>query len=140
VQTVAPRAGVIANFGMQTGEYIIAGAPLFSLIDDAHIWVEANFKETDLTYLQPGQPATIEIDSFPNQNWQGRVASITPGTGSEFSLLPAQNSTGNWVKVVQRITVKLEIDPATTPASLRAGMSAVVKVDTGHVRQLSSLL
>ncbi len=140
VQTVAPRAGVIANFGVQTGEYIIAGAPLFSLIDDAHIWVEANFKETDLTYLQPGQPATIEIDSFPNQNWQGRVASITPGTGSEFSLLPAQNSTGNWVKVVQRVTVKLEIDPATTAASLRAGMSAVVKVDTGHVRQLSSLL
>lgn len=146
VRTVAPSSGVVANFSIHKGEYIIAGAPLFSLVDDSHIWVEANFKETDLTHLQVGQPATIEVDSYPDQQWQGRVASITPGTGSEFSLLPAQNSTGNWVKVVQRITVNLTIDPMvsssatsspkTSGVALTTGMSALVKVDTGHSRQL----
>jgi len=155
VRIVAPSSGVVANFSIHKGEYIIAGAPLFSLVDDSYIWVEANFKETDLTHLQVGQPATIEVDAYPNQQWQGHVSSITPGTGSEFSLLPAQNSTGNWVKVVQRITVNLAIDTASdsiasgsiasgssTPSSsisgiaLTAGMSALVKVDTGHSRQL----
>jgi len=136
VTTVAPSSGVVANFSIQKGEYIIAGAPLFSLIDDSHIWIEANFKETDLTHLQPGQPATIKVDTFPDQQWQGKVTSITPGTGAEFSLLPAQNSTGNWVKVVQRITVKLELDPSEIPQALTAGMSALVSVDTGHIRQL----
>ena len=138
VRTVAPSSGVVANFSIRKGEYIIAGAPLFSLVDDSYIWVEANFKETDLTHLQVGQPATIKVDSYPDQQWQGHVASITPGTGSEFSLLPAQNSTGNWVKVVQRITVNLAIDPLTSDSSigLTAGMSALVKVDTGHSRQM----
>jgi membrane fusion protein (multidrug efflux system) len=138
VRTVAPSSGVVANFSIRKGEYIIAGAPLFSLVDDSYIWVEANFKETDLTHLQVGQPATIKVDSYPDQQWQGHVASITPGTGSEFSLLPAQNSTANWVKVVQRITVNLAIDPLTSDSSigLTAGMSALVKVDTGHSRQM----
>ena len=138
VRTVAPSSGVVANFSIHKGEYIIAGAPLFSLVDDSYIWVEANFKETDLTHLQVGQLATINVDSYPDQQWQGHVASITPGTGSEFSLLPAQNSTGNWVKVVQRITVNLAIDPLTSgaPIGLTAGMSALVKVDTGHRRQM----
>tara|TARA_B110000902_G_scaffold198003_1_gene224680 strand:+ start:650 stop:1678 length:1029 start_codon:yes stop_codon:yes gene_type:complete len=138
VRTVAPSSGVVANFSIRKGEYIIAGAPLFSLVDDSYIWVEANFKETDLTHLQVGQPATIKVDSYPDQQWQGHVASIAPGTGSEFSLLPAQNSTGNWVKVVQRITVNLAIDPLTSDSSigLTAGMSALVKVDTGHSRQM----
>jgi len=138
VRTVAPSSGVVANFSIQKGEYIIAGAPLFSLVDDSYIWVEANFKETDLTNLQVGQSATINVDSYPDHQWLGRVASITPGTGSEFSLLPAQNSTGNWVKVVQRITVNLAIDPLISDASigLTTGMSARVKVDTGHSRQL----
>jgi|TARA_B110000967_G_scaffold122933_1_gene125425 membrane fusion protein (multidrug efflux system) len=138
VRTVAPSSGVVANFSIRKGEYIIAGAPLFSLVDDSYIWVEANFKETDLTHLQVGQPATIKVDSYPDQQWQGHVASITPGTGSEFSLLPAQNSTGNWVKVVQRITVNMAIDPLTSDSSigLTGGMSALVKVDTGHSRQM----
>ena len=138
VRTVAPSSGVVANFSIRKGEYIIAGAPLFSLVDDSYIWVEANFKETDLTNLQVGQPATIKVDSYPDQQWQGHVASITPGTGSVFSLLPAQNSTGNWVKVVQRISVNLAIDPLTSDSSsgLTAGMSALVKVDTGHSRQM----
>ncbi|UVW35492.1 HlyD family secretion protein [SAR92 clade bacterium H455] len=138
VHIVAPSSGVVANFSIQKGEYIIAGAPLFSLVDDSYIWVEANFKETDLTHLQVGQMATINVDSYPDHQWLGRVASITPGTGSEFSLLPAQNSTGNWVKVVQRITVNLAIDPliSDAPIGLTTGMSARVKVDTGHSRQL----
>ena len=92
VHIVAPSSGVVANFSIQKGAYIIAGAPLFSLVDDSYIWVEANFKETDLTHLQVGQTATINVDSYPDHQWLGRVASITPGTGSEFSLLPAQNS------------------------------------------------
>ena len=138
VHIVAPSSGVVANFSIQKGAYIIAGAPLFRLVDDSYIWVEANFKETDLTHLQVGQTATINVDSYPDHQWLGRVASITPGTGSEFSLLPAQNSTGNWVKVVQRITVNLAIDPliSDAPIGLTTGMSARVKVDTGHSRQL----
>ena len=136
IETVAPSSGIVANLELQKGAYIIAGAPLFSLIDDSRIWVEANFKETDLTNMANGQTATIKIDSFPGIKWQGTVSSITPGTGSEFSLLPAQNSTGNWVKVVQRVTVKLDLVPSATPVALTAGMSAIVNVDTEYRRQL----
>ena len=136
IEIIAPSSGVIANLNMQKGEYIIAGAPLFSLVDNGNIWVEANFKETDLTHLRAGQAATITVDSYPNLKWQAIVASITPGTGSEFSLLPAQNSSGNWVKVVQRVNVKLTIDQAIAPTALTPGMSALVSVDTEHRRQL----
>ena len=136
IEIIAPSSGVIANLNMQKGEYIIAGAPLFSLVDNGNIWVEANFKETDLTHLRAGQAATITVDSYPDLKWQAIVASITPGTGSEFSLLPAQNSSGNWVKVVQRVNVKLTIDQAIAPTVLTPGMSALVSVDTEHRRQL----
>jgi len=136
IEIIAPSSGVIANLNMQKGEYIIAGAPLFSLVDNGNIWVEANFKETDLTHLRAGQVATISVDTYPDLKWQAIVASITPGTGSEFSLLPAQNSSGNWVKVVQRVNVKLTIDQAIAPTALTPGMSALVSVDTEHRRQL----
>jgi membrane fusion protein (multidrug efflux system) len=136
IEIIAPSSGVIANLNMQKGEYIIAGAPLFSLVDNGNIWVEANFKETDLTHLRAGQAATITVDSYPDLKWQAIVASITPGTGSEFSLLPAQNSSGNWVKVVQRVNVKLTIDQSIAPTALTPGMSALVSVDTEHRRQL----
>ena len=136
IEIIAPSSGVIANLNMQKGEYIIAGAPLFSLVDNGNIWVEANFKETDLTHLRAGQVATITVDTYPDLKWQAIVASITPGTGSEFSLLPAQNSSGNWVKVVQRVNVKLTIDQAIAPTALTPGMSALVSVDTEHRRQL----
>ena len=136
IEITAPSSGVVANLNMQKGEYIIAGAPLFSLVDNGNIWVEANFKETDLTHLRAGQAATITVDSYPDLKWQAIVASITPGTGSEFSLLPAQNSSGNWVKVVQRVNVKLTIDQAIAPTALTPGMSALVSVDTEHRRQL----
>ena len=129
VQTLAPSTGIVANFNIQLGQYIIAGSPLYSLVDSSHIWVEANFKETDLTYLREGQSAEITVDSYPDLQWQGVISSIAPGTGSEFSLLPAQNSTGNWVKVVQRIMVKLDINANTNTAPLAAGMSAEVTVD-----------
>jgi membrane fusion protein, multidrug efflux system len=131
----APIAGVLANFDVKTGEIVNASVPLFSLVDDSRVWVEANFKETDLTWLREGQDATIEVDTYPGLEWHGKVAAITPGTGSEFSLLPAQNSSGNWVKVVQRIAVTLEMEPLRDAPQLRAGMSAVVSVDTHHERK-----
>jgi len=136
-ETYAPSDGIIANLDMRPGEYLAAGVPLFSIVDDRRVWVEANFKETDLTWLREGQSAVVEVDTYPGIEWRAQVRSINPGTGSEFSLLPAQNSSGNWVKVVQRIAVKLELEPATdNEAELRAGMSAVVEVDTGHQRRL----
>lgn len=136
-RTHAPSNGVVARLEVRPGEYVAAGVPLFSIVDDSHLWVEANFKETDLTWLREGQDAVVKVDTFPGREWRARVLSINPGTGSEFSLLPAQNSSGNWVKVVQRIAVKLELDAAgASDAALRAGMSTVVEVDTGHSRRL----
>jgi membrane fusion protein (multidrug efflux system) len=136
VDVYAPVSGILANFNVKIGEVVAASVPLFTLVDTSHLWVEANFKETDLTWMRVGQPATIDVDAYPDLHWQGVVASVTPGTGSEFSLLPAQNSSGNWVKVVQRITVKLEMEPLPNAPELAAGMSAHVEVDTGHKREL----
>lgn len=138
VEVYAPADGVLAHFETKVGEVVAASVPLFSLVNDNSIWVEANYKETDLTYLRVGQEATITVDAYPGQVWQGKVEAITAGTGSEFSLLPAQNSSGNWVKVVQRVTVKLAMDPRSdNNAPLpTAGMSAYVEVDTGHQRHL----
>ncbi len=135
IELRAPASGVLANFDVKPGEVVNASVPLFSIVDDSTVWVEANFKETDLTYLREGQDATIEVDTYPGLEWHGKVVSITPGTGSEFSLLPAQNSSGNWVKVVQRISVTLEMEPLSNAPTLRAGMSAVVSVDTHHERK-----
>ncbi len=135
IELRAPGSGVLANFDVKVGEIVNASVPLFSLVDDSHVWVEANFKETDLTWLREGQDATIEVDTYPGLEWHGKVVSITPGTGSEFSLLPAQNSSGNWVKVVQRIAVTLDMEPIPNAPALRAGMSAFVSVDTHHERK-----
>jgi len=138
VEIYAPTDGVLANFEVKVGEVVAGGVPLFNVVNDERIWIEANYKETDLTYLRVGQPATISIDAYPDVTWKGQVEAITAGTGSEFSLLPAQNSSGNWVKVVQRVTVKIALEPlsqADVPKPT-AGMSAVVGVDTGHQRQL----
>lgn len=135
----APTAGVLANLTTSVGENVLTGAPLMSLIDSNSIWLTANFKETDLTYLRVGQPLSIKVDAYPNQEWQGHVAAITPATGAEFSLLPAQNSSGNWVKVVQRVPVTLLFDNYAGNPILASGMSAEVSVDTGHQRSLPSL-
>jgi len=126
----APVDGVVGTHDLQAGEYLNAGQVAMPLVASNPVWVEANFKETDLAKLRIGQPARVSVDSYPGVEWSARVASISPGAGSEFSVLPAQNATGNWVKVVQRIPVRLELVARDThPQVLRAGMSAEVKVD-----------
>jgi membrane fusion protein (multidrug efflux system) len=132
----APSDGIAVNVSVHPGEYVMAGAQLFSLVDDRSIWLEANFKETDLTWVRPGQAVKVKIDAFPDQEWEAHVDGITPATGAEFSLLPAQNSSGNWIKVVQRIQVNISLDNATHELPLSAGMSAVVDIDTGRQRTL----
>ena len=129
----APVDGVVTKVEqIQVGDYIQTGAPLFALVSDRNIWVEANFKETDLTYVRPGQKASFTIDTYPGRNFTAVVESVSPGTGSSFSLLPPENSSGNWVKVVQRLPVRLSITDPPADVSLNAGMSAVVSVDTGR--------
>lgn len=126
----APVDGIVANHDLQAGEYLALGQSALPLVATGHMWVEANFKETDLDRLRVGQPANVEVDGYPGRRWKARVASISPASGSEFSVLPPQNATGNWVKVVQRIPVRLEFEGSPEDAPpLRAGMSAEVDVD-----------
>jgi len=103
------------------------------------VWVDANLKETDLTHVKPGDRADVYVDTYPGRSWSGTVESISPGSGSEFSILPAQNASGNWVKVVQRIPVRVRVDRKPGDPILRAGMSVVVEIDTGHRRSLLEL-
>jgi membrane fusion protein (multidrug efflux system) len=127
----APMDGVIGKTTLQPGDFLTMGQAAMPLIATT-LWVDANFKETDLTHVSVGQDATIEVDTFPGKKWEARVASISPASGAEFSVLPAQNATGNWVKIVQRIPVRLAIEePNHDGMILRAGMSAVVEIDTG---------
>ena len=127
----APVDGVIGTHDLQVGEFLNVGQTAMPLVAADPLWIEANFKETELAKMQVGQAATIEVDSYPGVKWKAHVASIAPASGAEFSVLPAQNATGNWVKIVQRIPVRLELDGADRddPPVLRAGMSAEVKVD-----------
>ena len=127
----APVDGVIGTHDLQVGEFLNVGQTAMPLVAADPVWIEANFKETELAKMQVGQAATIEVDSYPGVKWKAHVASIAPASGAEFSVLPAQNATGNWVKIVQRIPVRLELDGADRddPPVLRAGMSAEVKVD-----------
>lgn len=131
----APMDGIVSKVDqLQVGEYINAATPVFSLISNNIVWVEANFKETELAYMHPGQKTTIEIDAYPDRTFQGSVESLSSGTGSSFSLLPPENATGNWVKVVQRLPVRIIIDDLDPKQPLHSGLSAVVKVDTHHSR------
>ena len=114
--------------------------PVFSLVGVKDIWIEANLKETELTYVREGQSATITVDAYPDAEWKARVSSIAPATGAEFSILPPQNATGNWVKVVQRIPVRLQVVGSESGPPLRAGMSVVVTIDTLHKRVLPSFV
>ena len=125
----APIGGIIGEHDLQPGEYLSVGQSAMPLVASDPVWIEANFKETDLTRMRVGQSADVRVDSYPGKHWQARIASISPSSGAEFSVLPPQNATGNWVKVVQRIPVKLELTehPADAPV-LRAGMSAEVSV------------
>lgn len=137
---LAPIPGIVTNVdALQVGEYLPAGQAAFSLVSSADVWVEANPKESDLTYLKPGAVATITIDAYPGREWRGTVTSLAPATGAEFSVLPPQNATGNWVKVVQRVPIRLKVEMPTDAPPLRTGMSAYVEIDTGHHRQIADL-
>lgn len=132
----APTAGVISNMKLQAGEHVEKGAAVFSLIQSGPVWIEANFKETQLTHLRPGQRAVVVADAFPDIEWPAKVAAIAPATGAEFAILPPQNATGNWVKVVQRVTVQIQVEQPPGQQMLRAGMTVSVTVDTGRERGL----
>jgi membrane fusion protein (multidrug efflux system) len=125
---------------IQLGRYVAAGAPVLSVMDDGHPWVDANPKETDITYLRLGQKVTIDVDTFPGHTFHGTVAAISPGTGAQFAILPPQNASGNWVKVVQRVPVRIAFDADEEVSRLRSGMSASVAIDTRRSRSLASLL
>ena len=132
----APIDGVIGKVTLQPGDFLATGQAAMPLVATKTLWVDANFKETDLTHVGPGQAATVEVDTYPGKKWKAHVASISPASGSEFSLLPAQNATGNWVKIVQRIPVRVAIDDQNEGPTLRAGMSANVEIDTGKQNSL----
>ena len=132
----APQDGIVTRVHqLQVGSYVTAGRPVF-MLTGTRFWVQANFKESQLRYMRVGQPAEVRVDAFPDHVLKGRVASFSPGTGSSFSILPAENATGNWVKVVQRLPVEIAIDAAPADLPLSAGLSAEVEVDTGHRRRL----
>ena len=133
----APASGIVSNMKLQVGEYAQAGKPIFSLIQNQPIWIEANLKETQLTHILPGQQATIVADAYPDKIWESVVSSIAPATGAEFSILPPQNASGNWVKVVQRIPINLVITDQAGGPQLRAGMTVSVRIDTRRKRELS---
>jgi membrane fusion protein, multidrug efflux system len=132
----APFSGTATSVpSIAPGKYLAASTTAFYLVDNDHVWIAANPKETELTYVRPGQPATITIDSYPGVSWKGTVESVSPAAAQEFSLLPAQNTSGNWVKVVQRVPMRVRVDTSDkNMPPLRAGMSAIVDVDTGHRR------
>jgi len=137
----APIAGVATQVAsIQMGRYVTAGTPVFSLIDDARPWVDANPKETDITHLKIGQPVSISVDTFPGRAFSGRVAAVSPGTGAQFAILPPQNASGNWVKVVQRVPVRIEFSATEDVRDLRAGMSVTVDIDTGRQNTVLSAL
>jgi membrane fusion protein (multidrug efflux system) len=122
---------------LQAGTYITASAPVFALVVANDTWVEANFKENQLAHMRVGQQVDVHIDSYPGKTFAGTVVSVSPGTGSQFSLLPAENATGNWVKVVQRLPVRIELKSVNpTEYPLHGGLSATVDVDTQYERHL----
>ncbi|MGY8638584.1 HlyD family secretion protein [Bradyrhizobium sp. 14AA] len=126
---------------IQLGRYVTAGTPVFTIIDVAHPWVDANPKESDLTYVTEGQPVTLEVDAFPNHVFKGKIGSLSPGTGAQFAILPPQNATGNFVKVVQRVPIRIYFDETDKYVrKLKAGMSVYATIDTGHKRSLAGLL
>ncbi len=140
-RVVAPADGIVYladNF--RPGQFVTAGSAVFTLVETQHVWVEADFKETQLAHVKPGQQAAVTFDLYPGRRFPGVVESIGAGTGAEFALLPAENATGNWVKVTQRIPVYIQLDDPPADLPLHSGMSAAVSVDTGITRHLSELV
>ncbi|HEU0070851.1 MAG TPA: HlyD family secretion protein [Alphaproteobacteria bacterium] len=137
VRVVAPFAGIVSKVdSVQVGSYLPAATAAFSLVATDDVWVEANPKETDLANVRAGQPVTVTIDSYPDYIWHGTLVGLSPASGAEFAVLPPQNASGNWVKVVQRIPLRINLERADNAPPLRAGMSATVEIDTGRSRSL----
>jgi membrane fusion protein, multidrug efflux system len=138
----APMAGIATQVDqIQLGRFVPAGTPVFSVIDTSNHWVDANLKESDFTYIATGQPVSIEVDAFPDHVFKGTIGSLSPGTGAQFAILPPQNATGNFVKVVQRVPVRIYFDKNDKfVQKLKAGMSVYASIDTNHRRSLSALL
>ncbi len=136
----APYSGIVTQVeSVQPGMYLSAATAAFGLVSTENVWVEANPKETELTHVKPGDPVEVSVDTYPGRTWKGEVESIAPNSGSEFSVLPAQNTSGNWVKVVQRIPVRIKVERQNGDPELRAGMSVVADIDTGHTRSWRDL-
>lgn len=139
-RVIAPVDGVATNVAqVQPGNYIAAAQTAMNIVSRERVWVDAALKETDLAHVKVGDPATIAVDAYGGRVWKAHVASIAPATGSEFAVLPAQNSSGNWVKVVQRLTVRIAVEPEKDAPPLRAGMSVMASIDTGVKRSLATL-
>ena len=132
----APSSGYVSRMTLEPGEWVEQGDPVFYLVGDGKLWIEANLKETQLTRVQVGQAVSAVIDAFPDNPVQGTVTRISAATGSEFMVLPAQNATGNWIKVVQRVPVRIEFQPVSQLPELRAGMTVDVSIDTVHEGEL----
>jgi len=131
----ASLAGIASKLP-EPGQYLKAGNTAMVVVANSHLWVEANFSETDLTYVHPGQLVRLRVDTYPDRQWRGVVDSLSPATGSEFAVIPAQNAVGNWVKIVQRVPVRIRLDAEEHLPALRAGLSSWVEIDTGHHRHL----
>lgn len=127
-RVTAPTSGWVTNVSLQVGDVVGANQPMFALISDSEFWIDANFKETELTHIAPNQRASIHVDMYPGQTFEGKVESISGGTGSAFSLLPPQNATGNWVKITQRIPVRVLVLKPNQKYPLRIGTSAAVRI------------
>jgi membrane fusion protein, multidrug efflux system len=138
----APMNGVATQVdSIQLGRFVVAGTPVFSIIDTSKPWVDANPKESDFTYVAVGQKVTVDVDAFPDHVFKGTVGSLSPGTGAQFAILPPQNATGNFVKVVQRVPVRIYFDANDRMVEkLKAGMSSYVSIDTNHRRSLAGVL
>lgn len=137
----APFAGIVTNVpSLQPGQYLAAAAVAFNIVSTDHVWIQASPKETELTYVKPEQKVTVTVDTYPGERWAGTVDSISPASASSFSLLPAENTSGNWVKVVQRIPMRVLVKNAPRKPPLRVGMSVEVNVDTGHARGFPSFI
>lgn len=137
----APTDGVVSQTTrLLQGQYVTPSTAVLALVETGDSWIEANYKETDLTHMRAGQPVEVTIDAYPGETLKGSIGSIGAGTGSEFALLPAQNASGNWVKVVQRVPLRVTLDAGQELPPLRAGMSASVEADTGHARGLPKFI
>lgn len=138
IEVRAPVAGVVSK-PPKIGQFVAAGSLAMALVANRQLWLEANLTETELTHVRAGQPVAVHIDTYPDQQWRGEVESVSPATGAEFALIPAQNATGNWVKIAQRVPVRIRLLGGDDLPGLRAGLSTVVRIDTGHRRRLFGL-